>query len=101
MDTFLAELRNADLAELQHGSGAILNTEFAAVGSLRLRIIDQIVRNIVDVKLNFSDVLRLQRMSLAVPVYGEAKALRLQHWVASLEQCSDVAQALDACLKDV
>ena len=40
-------------------------------------------------------------MSLAAPVYGEAKALRLQNWVASLEQCSDVAQALDACLKDV
>ena len=39
-------------------------------------------------------------MSLAVPVYGEAKALRLQNWVASLEQCSDVAQALDACLKE-
>lgn len=58
MDTFLTELRNAYFAELQHGSGAILNTEFAAVGSLRLRIIDQIVRNIVDVKLNFSDVLQ-------------------------------------------
>ena len=41
-----------------------MNTEFAAVGSLRLRIINQIVRNIVDVKLNFSDVLRLQGMSL-------------------------------------
>lgn len=39
-------------------------------------------------------------MSLAVPVYGEAKALRLQNWVASLEQCNDVAQALDACLKE-
>lgn len=70
MDTFLTELRNAYFAELQHGSGAILNTEFAAVGSLRLRIIDQIVRNIVDVKLNFSDVLRLQRMSLAQLLNG-------------------------------
>lgn len=39
-------------------------------------------------------------MSLAVPVYGEAKALRLQNLVASLEQCNDVAQALDACLKE-
>ena len=42
-----------------------MNTEFAAVGSLRLRIINQIVGNIVDIKLNFSDVLRLQIMSLA------------------------------------
>lgn len=70
MDTFLAELRNAYFAELQHGSGAILNTEFAAVGSLRLRIINQIVRNIVDVKLNFSDVLRLQGMSLTQLLNG-------------------------------
>ena len=70
MDTFLAELRNAYFTELQHSSGAILNTEFAAVGSLRLGIVNQIVSNIIDVKLNFSDVLRLQRMSLAQLLNG-------------------------------
>ena len=70
MDTFIAELRNAYFAELQHCSGAILNTEFAAVGSLRLRIVNQIVRNIVDVQLNFSDVLRLQGMSLTQLLNG-------------------------------
>ena len=46
------------------------------------------------------DELCAKFMSLAVPVYGEAKALRLQNWVASLEQCNDVSQALDACLKE-
>ena len=47
-----------------------MNTEFAAVGSLRLRIVDQIVRNIVDVQLNFSDILGLQGMSLAQLLNG-------------------------------
>ena len=70
MDTFLGELCNAYFAELQHSSGAILNTEFAAVGSLRLRIVDQIVGNIVDVQLNFSDILGLQGMSLAQLLNG-------------------------------
>ena len=46
------------------------------------------------------DELCVKFMSLAVPVYGEAKALRLQKWVENLEQCADVAQALDACLKE-
>lgn len=47
-----------------------MNTEFAAVGSLRLRIVDQIVGNIVDVQLNFSDILGLQGMSLAQLLNG-------------------------------
>lgn len=47
-----------------------MNTEFAAVGSLRLRIVDQIVGNIVDVQFNFSDALRLQGMSLTQLLNG-------------------------------
>ena len=46
------------------------------------------------------DELCTKFMSLAVPVYGEAKALRLQKWVETIEQCADVAQDLDACLKE-
>lgn len=47
-----------------------MNTEFAAVGSFRLRIINQIVRNIIDVQLNFSNILGLQGMSLAQLLNG-------------------------------
>ena len=39
-------------------------------------------------------------MSLAVPVYGTAKALALKNWVEALETCQDVSKALDNCLKE-
>lgn len=39
-------------------------------------------------------------MSLAVPVYGKDKALRLQKLVEHIELCQDVSQAIDECLKE-
>ena len=39
-------------------------------------------------------------MSLAEPVYGREKALRLQKLVERLEACDDVAASIDNCLKE-
>ena len=39
-------------------------------------------------------------MSLAVPVYGKDKALRLQKLVENIELCDDVSKAFDECLKE-
>lgn len=39
-------------------------------------------------------------MSLAVPVYGKARALRLQKLVEDIELYPDISQAIDECLKE-